>query len=80
METWCPEAESNHRHGDFQSPALPTELSGLTGRIKPYSAQSVKHFLHKFIYMLLIHTTSYKSKQNGETIASPFVISLLSAH
>jgi hypothetical protein len=26
--TWCPEAESNHRHGDFQSPALPTELSG----------------------------------------------------
>ena len=24
---WCPEAESNHRHGDFQSPALPTELS-----------------------------------------------------
>ena len=27
---WCPEAESNHRHGDFQSPALPTELSGQT--------------------------------------------------
>ena len=26
---WCPEAESNHRHGDFQSPALPTELSRL---------------------------------------------------
>ena len=25
---WCLEAESNHRHGDFQSPALPTELSG----------------------------------------------------
>ena len=24
----CPEAESNRRHGDFQSPALPTELSG----------------------------------------------------
>ena len=24
---WCSEAESNHRHGDFQSPALPTELS-----------------------------------------------------
>ena len=26
---WCPGAESNHRHGDFQSPALPTELPGL---------------------------------------------------
>src|SRR5438132_10987309 len=25
---WCPGAESNHRHGDFQSPALPTELPG----------------------------------------------------
>ena len=25
--TWCLEAESNHRHEDFQSSALPTELS-----------------------------------------------------
>ncbi len=24
---WWPETESNRRHGDFQSPALPTELS-----------------------------------------------------
>ncbi len=23
---WCLLAESNHGHGDFQSPALPTEL------------------------------------------------------
>ncbi len=23
---WCLRTESNHRHGDFQSPALPTEL------------------------------------------------------
>ena len=26
---WCPEAESNRRHTDFQSVALPSELSGL---------------------------------------------------
>ena len=26
---WWPEAESNRRHTDFQSVALPTELSGL---------------------------------------------------
>src|SRR6476646_8425631 len=26
---WCPGAESNHRHCDFQSHALPTELPGL---------------------------------------------------
>ena len=25
---WCPETESNCRHEDFQSSALPTELSG----------------------------------------------------
>ena len=24
---WCRVAESNHGHGDFQSPALPTELT-----------------------------------------------------
>ena len=28
INCWCPEAESNHRHEDFQSSALPTELSG----------------------------------------------------
>ncbi len=28
FEKWCPEADSNHRHADFQSAALPTELSG----------------------------------------------------
>ena len=27
--SWCLDAESNHGHGDFQSPALPTELSRL---------------------------------------------------
>ena len=26
----CPKSESNQRHEDFQSSALPTELSGLT--------------------------------------------------
>ena len=27
-EKWCPKADSNHRHSDFQSLALPTELFG----------------------------------------------------
>jgi hypothetical protein len=29
---WCPGAELNHRHTDFQSVALPTELPGRTLR------------------------------------------------
>jgi hypothetical protein len=33
---WCPGAESNHRHEDFQSTALPTELPGL-GYIEIFS-------------------------------------------
>ena len=28
IKKWWPEVESNHRHADFQSAALPTELSG----------------------------------------------------
>jgi hypothetical protein len=29
LQARCPETESNRRHEDFQSSALPTELSGL---------------------------------------------------
>ena len=40
---WWPEAESNRRHADFQSAALPTELSGpREGRIKAATEASVK--------------------------------------
>ena len=31
IRIWCLRAESNHRHGDFQSPALPTELQRQVG-------------------------------------------------
>ncbi len=32
-EEWWSETESNRRHGDFQSPALPTELSDLLVKV-----------------------------------------------
>src|SRR5436305_13979374 len=34
-KAWCPGAESNHRHCDFQSHALPTELPGRRERPQP---------------------------------------------
>ena len=34
LNNWCPDSESNQGHGDFQSPALPTELSGQTIKYK----------------------------------------------
>src|SRR3954453_18051588 len=37
---WCPGAESNHRHCDFQSHALPTELPGRRPRAKPTGQRS----------------------------------------
>lgn len=41
-QEWCLRAESNHRHGDFQSPALPTELQRRTVRRKPPDYQRRK--------------------------------------
>ena len=35
MVQWCPGADLNHRHADFQSAALPTELPG--------------HFVNRFL-------------------------------
>jgi hypothetical protein len=32
-KNWCPGAGSNHRHADFQSAALPTELPGPSGNL-----------------------------------------------
>ena len=47
MNKWCPDSESNQGHGDFQSPALPTELSGQRAALnrigrKPSTALCVK--------------------------------------
>src|SRR6266566_4557220 len=39
---WCPGAESNHRHCDFQSHALPTELPGRRGPPKGRAKQSAR--------------------------------------
>ena len=35
QKKWCPGAGSNHRHADFQSAALPTELPGHMAALQP---------------------------------------------
>ena len=40
---WCPGTDLNCRHGDFQSPALPTELPGLQRGVSyPFEVWKVK--------------------------------------
>src|SRR5437773_6964052 len=41
-EGWCPGAELNHRHTDFQSVALPTELPGHGGGLIEMGARPVQ--------------------------------------
>src|SRR5213075_849144 len=41
-EGWCPGAELNHRHTDFQSVALPTELPGHGGGLIKTGARPVQ--------------------------------------
>ena len=45
---WCPVPESNQGHEDFQSTALPTELTGLRNQlsIKPREARIKASELH----------------------------------
>lgn len=61
QKKWWLEAESNHRHGDFQSPALPTELS---------SHFRVKMRLQLYTVSL---KTSLKKRVTLERIASLFI-------
>ncbi len=65
---WCPEAESNHRHGDFQSPALPTELSGLNITFIVYAKLK---FLSNFFKI---------SQRNNSIYIFKFTKSILFAH
>jgi hypothetical protein len=51
LETWWPGTESNRRHGDFQSPALPTELPGQNAcehqrcRVEPCIKSEARRFV-----------------------------------
>ena len=64
IKKWCLRAESNHRHGDFQSPALPTELQRrFLQRLFSilYSLGNVNNFFQKFLYILQAGENSHRS-------------------
>ena len=53
---WCLRAESNHRHGDFQSPALPTELQ--------------RHIMYSLLQVQLHFTASLSCQLSVRTFSS----------
>ena len=53
-EYWCPDSESNQGHGDFQSPALPTELSGQRSALNRNRALSSTLFREKLFNCLTL--------------------------
>ena len=64
IKKWCLRAESNHRHGDFQSPALPTELQRrFLQRLFSilYSLRNVNNFFQNFLYILQADENSHSS-------------------
>ena len=59
---WWPGAESNCRHEDFQSTALPTELPGriyYEPRIKPTIGCAVKHESRIEAMLMAISTSGF---------------------
>ena len=48
--SWCPGAESNRRHEDFQSSALPTELPGRNYKRAPLDLIMCRQSIHKVFY------------------------------
>ena len=52
MNGWCPGAESNHRHEDFQSSALPTELPGHWRRKRVLNSRAGKESSPDFFRLI----------------------------
>ena len=74
IKKWCLRAESNHRHGDFQSPALPTELQR-----RFYSACLVYYILSEMSTTFFKNFCIFCKQEKTVTEAQPATVSLFSA-
>ena len=74
IKKWCLRAESNHRHGDFQSPALPTELQR-----RFYSACLVYYILSEMSTTFFKIFCIFCKQAKTVTEAQPATVSLSSS-
>ena len=70
MNKWCLRAESNHRHGDFQSPALPTELQR-----RFYSTCLVYYILSEMSTTFFKNFCIFCKQEKTVTAAQPATVS-----
>ena len=74
IKKWCLRAESNHRHGDFQSPALPTELQR-----RFYSACLVYYILSEMSTTFFKNFCIFCKQTKTVTAVQSVTVSLFSA-
>ena len=70
---WCPEPESNQRHEDFQSSALPTELSGQMATekgLEPSTSSVTGWRSNQLNYSAIAYPTQKRSGGNNWTRTS----------
>ena len=70
LNKWCPDSESNQGHGDFQSPALPTELSGQRGALNRNRRASSTKFICFAADCTIYHHIALKARVFRQKTAS----------
>lgn len=82
MYLWCPDLESNQGHGDLQSSALPTELSGQQSELNRIECMSSTPnlFISRICCLFMGRDFSWTWCENIQLYISFFIISIFWSH